>query len=333
MDHPRSILLILPGALGDVVNTIPALKALRAHFPGSRLEAAGTRERMELLLAGRIVDAIYEFDLHGFQALFAEKISEENRIKKFLEKFDLIISWIQDRHGFLEQNLEKTGKPSIFFREKLPLAKGSGPASETLSQPVRELGIKEFPAWPGLELPSKHLHRATEILGEDCSACLVVHPGSGSKSKCWPPERFAQAADVLAREFSLQVLALEGPADELASARMCGNLGSNPRLIRNRSVLDVACVLSRARIYLGNDSGISHLAAALGVPSVVIFGPTDPAVWGPREPWARIIAPAVACAPCSEEVRRTCPERKCLDELQVREVIIRARELLRESGR
>ncbi len=332
MDHPRSILLILPGALGDVVNTIPGLKALRAHFPEAMIEAAGIRERMELLLAGRIVDAVYEFNLHGFQTLFAENFSPGNKTKKFLERFDLFISWIQDRQGIMERNMAQMGKRSIFFQDKFPLAKGSGPASETLCQPVRELGIKEFPARPELKLPKRYLDRASEIIGDDCEACLVVHPGSGSESKCWPAERFAQVADTLAREFSLQVLALEGPADELASARMCEHLGSKVRLIKNRPVIDVACVLSCARIYLGNDSGISHLAAALGVPSMVIFGPTDPDVWGPRDPLARIIAPVCDCAPCDDETRRSCPEQRCLDEIPVGEVIKQARELLRESG-
>ncbi|HET7295379.1 MAG TPA: glycosyltransferase family 9 protein, partial [Vicinamibacteria bacterium] len=112
-------------------------------------------------------------------------------------------------------------------------------------------------------------------------AFLALHPGSGSTRKNWPAERFAGLADTLAPGTAYALV--EGPADATAVACV---LERAPRavVVRGLSPLALASLLAQASLYVGNDSGVSHLAAAVGAPTLALFGPTDPAVWAPVGP-------------------------------------------------
>jgi hypothetical protein len=107
----------------------------------------------------------------------------------------------------------------------------------------------------------------------------VIHPFSGSARKCWPLELYQE----LVRRLRIPVRWCAGPEDPL------------PDAVRIADLYELACWLATARVYIGNDSGITHLAAAIGTPIVALFGPTDPRIWAPRGPSVRVIAkPALA---------------------------------------
>jgi heptosyltransferase-3 len=108
------------------------------------------------------------------------------------------------------------------------------------------------------------------------SGSAVIHPFAGSPKKRWPLERFQELAERLARRMPVEWCA--GPEDELPGAR------------RFEDLYELACWLAAARIYIGNDSGPTHLAAAVGTPVVALFGPSDPVVWAPRGPRVAIAA-------------------------------------------
>jgi hypothetical protein len=109
---------------------------------------------------------------------------------------------------------------------------------------------------------------------------VAIHPGSGGRRKCWPAYRFAE----LAGHLDAPVLLIEGPADADVCCEFTEALAPSVLVVRvaGVSLPRLAALLVECRGYVGNDSGVSHLAAALGVPTVAVFGPTDPAVWAPR---------------------------------------------------
>jgi ADP-heptose:LPS heptosyltransferase len=107
---------------------------------------------------------------------------------------------------------------------------------------------------------------------------VVLHPGSGSVEKNWPAERFAALAEALACQHGASVVVTFGPADEAARAAFAG---TSAHLLDSPPLLELAALLRRAALYVGNDSGISHLAGLRGTPTLALFGPTDPALWRP----------------------------------------------------
>ncbi len=165
--------------------------------------------------------------------------------------------------------------PRIVQRDPTP-PHGTGHASRWFAGAVRELGIPD----PETPLPRLEMraHEAEEMAHQLPERFLTIHPASGSPSKNWPAERFAALADALApgAPFAL----IEGPADAEACRRVRARA---PRafVVRDQPARVVGALVSLAGLYVGNDSGISHLAAAVGAPTLALFGPTDPDVWGP----------------------------------------------------
>jgi ADP-heptose:LPS heptosyltransferase len=132
----------------------------------------------------------------------------------------------------------------------------------------------------------------------------------------------------LARE-SKKFLIIEGPADEAAAAEVVAGLRGIPYLlVQDLPVTKLAALLSFASLFIGNDSGVSHVAAALKRPTIALFGPTDPYVWAPRNDQAFWLQGRAACAPCARERQRSCQQQQCLDSIQVEAVMA----LIAEKG-
>jgi ADP-heptose:LPS heptosyltransferase len=166
-----------------------------------------------------------------------------------------------------------------------PTPPGGVHASRWLAQPLEALGVPVVEP-PTLTASAEERSAAQPILDALPRGFLAVHPGSGSPRKNWPADRFRALADAVApRE---PFLVIEGPADREAVAA----LGECPRAVLARGLRPrvLGAVLAEAGLYVGNDSGVSHLAAAFGSPTVVLFGPTDPAVWSPVGPRVRVCA-------------------------------------------
>ncbi|HJS58510.1 MAG TPA: glycosyltransferase family 9 protein [Vicinamibacteria bacterium] len=165
--------------------------------------------------------------------------------------------------------------PTVIQRDPSP-PPGAGHVSVWLADAVRELGIPVRNDEPP-SLSTRPVETA-ELTSRLPDRFLALHPGSGSPRKNWPVERFAALADALAPQEPFALI--DGPADRAVSARLA-SIAQRAVLARDRSVSFVAALLQRARLYVGNDSGVSHLAAAVGTPTLALFGPTDPVVWAP----------------------------------------------------
>jgi ADP-heptose:LPS heptosyltransferase len=139
---------------------------------------------------------------------------------------------------------------------------------------------------------------------------ILIHPGSGSIRKRWPIPQFKQIESVLKSKHLKPEFVL-GPAE----LDLANQLAHRDRTLHVcRDLLHLADLYQSAGGYVGNDSGASHLAAFMGLPTVVIFGPTDPVRWKPNGPSVEIVRPELACLPCFEIDASNCPEPKCLDD-------------------
>ncbi|MGH7797965.1 MAG: glycosyltransferase family 9 protein [Candidatus Binatia bacterium] len=148
---------------------------------------------------------------------------------------------------------------------------------------------------------------------------LAVAPGSGAREKNWPAEFFLAVSQWWKREIGGIVLLFLGPVEqERGGTELLQNdcvVASDLRLAQ------AAALLARCDLYLGNDSGISHLAAALGVRTVALFGPSDARQWSPRGRKVNVLRRGIDCSPCQEPTMKECPHRACLTELHPEEII------------
>jgi ADP-heptose:LPS heptosyltransferase len=155
--------------------------------------------------------------------------------------------------------------------------------------------------------------------GLDGAAVLAIAPGSGAREKNWPDIYFRSVADWWRRRTGGFVVVIAGPVEEERGGTTA--VSHDAVIARNLTLAQLAALLARSDVYLGNDSGVTHLAAALGVPTVALFGPSDPRLWAPRGGKVTILRLNVECSPCAIALMKSCPHHKCLTALTPDHVI------------
>ena len=156
---------------------------------------------------------------------------------------------------------------------------------------------------------------------------IVLHPGSGDPKKNLPPSAWADVIDRVRRETGVPVRIVLGPAEkERDSARGLDRVAD--AVETSESVAELLKILAGARLFVGNDSGATHLAAALGIPTLAVFGPSDSKLWRPLGPRVRVVASRQPCAPCTAGGPIRCDSPSCLHEMETREVADAAVQLL-----
>ncbi len=275
--RPRT-LVVHTGGVGDFILALPALERLGRQGP---LELAGRPERLQLAVDAGIAEAAHDLDSIAFDSLFAEPAPA---LTEFTRRFDRAVVWMRDDDGFIKERMGAMGIEDVRVFPGLPPEDWESRAGAYYA------GCLDVPSTPGWRLRVERTHGAKNA--------VVIHPGSGGGRKNWPMVEFAAVAQILEAQGE-EVRWSRGPADE---AIVVPNTWS---VLPARPLTELAKDLAGAALYLGNDSGITHLAAAVGCPTVAIFGPTNPRVWAPRgdhvrvvqgDPWPRIDEVVAAAA-------------------------------------
>jgi ADP-heptose:LPS heptosyltransferase len=253
-------LVIHLGGIGDFLLSCPAISALRASGP---VELLGRRERLQVAVDGGLADAAHDAGAFDLDTLFT---APSPRLRGLLAGFDRCVAWLRPDDAMLDA-LRGCGVEQAHAYPGLPPADWARHASAYY---LDCLGLDD----PG---PPRLSFQNGEGL-PDLDA--VIQPGSGGVQKNWPLDNFRKVADELTRR-GRRVVWCTGPAEE----HMKGLQPSLPAM----PLSSLGRTLARARIYIGNDSGITHLAAAAGCRTLAIFGPTNPAVWAPRGVNVRVI--------------------------------------------
>jgi heptosyltransferase-3 len=217
------------------------------------------------------------------------RLTADHAFSRFLAGFDLIISWFGDREGLWERNLKGASRGKVLVRPFRAVHAFPGHASNYYLTSLEELGLPEGSATREVRRPLLRFRNqgfpearggGEDPLGDRPFLCL--HPGSGSESKNWPKENFLELARATLLSLQLPCTVLLGPAEKEQKAFWAASRGVSLQVMEGLSIVEVCGVLQRAALYVGNDSGITHLAAAVGAPVVALFGPGDPARWAPR---------------------------------------------------
>jgi len=243
-------LIIRPGAIGDFIVSLPALECLSAEH----LEVWTAPANVPL---ARFANRARAIPATGLDLVGVTQCPP--RLMEELRGFDSIVSWYGSNRVEFRDAVE--GLPFTFF-PALP-RDGSLHATDFYLEQVRTIAPCTSDGIPRIRC---------EVEREDFA---VIHPFSGSRRKDWPLEKYREVAARLER--SMPVRWCAGREDPPL-----------PEAVRIDDLYELACWLARARLYIGNDSGITHLAAAVGTPVLALFGPTDPGIWAPRGPHVRV---------------------------------------------
>jgi heptosyltransferase-2 len=281
------ILTIRGGAIGDFILTLPALKALREAYPSADIEILGYKPIAVLAEERFYARRVRSIESALLSRFFAKDADLPSELAKYFADFDLIVSYLYDPDLIFENNLRRSGARKIVRGPSK--IENSSPASRQLAQPINELGLSISDFAPKLYPSNEDRYRARKLLGELNGPIVAFHPGSGSHEKNWPLQNWIGLGNHVLENFAGSLLIVSGEADE-DQIRQLEPIWQNPRVrfAKHLPLPDLAATLENTT-FVGHDSGISHLAAAAGAKCILLFGPTDPAVWAPPNENARVI--------------------------------------------
>ena len=274
------ILILRGGALGDFLVTLPALGLLRTKWPDARIELVGHASAAGLGVAGGYLDAVYSQHEARWGALFSAASAElPSALLVWLAEFDLIINYWPDSDGTLVRCFPLRAGQQFLSAPAMPLL---APAARHFCEPLRALGLSTTDFRSRLRFPAAKDFGTT---ASNPGRPVAIHPGSGSPRKNWPRGHWME----LMARLEEPVLLVLGEAE--MEGWSASSVADNKRIkvAINLPLPELATALAGCRLFLGHDSGVSHLTAAVGTPCVLLFGPTDPAMWAPPGDHVRVL--------------------------------------------
>lgn len=304
----KSIAVVRAGALGDTVLTLPAVQALRDSYPNASLRVIGYPASWKI--AGPLVDEILSVEQAGLAGLLTG--TPVPGLISWLAHVDLLVLWTQQNRTSL---FRPTGISQIVSGSPYPPPgmHASAWLLQTLSLPDDTSAVFRLAFDDQEQAEASSALRALNL-----SLPVMLHPGAGATWKRWPAERFAALADALEQQ-RRQVLLVEGPADMETIEAVQAHAARPYPVVRETSPRRLAALLSRGALFVGNDSGVTHLAAVAGVPTVALFGPTDPANWAPLG-HSRVVRSCTARTTYQGQIR-VCDDAACMSAISVEEVV------------
>lgn len=279
------ILVIRGGAIGDFILTLPAIAALRRQFPEAYLEVLGYPHIAQLALAGGLVNRVQSIEAGALAGFFARGGELVENLADYFSEFDVILSYLYDPDRIFETNVGLcTGTQFIAGPHRADEAARLH-AARVYLQPLERLAIFDADPVPRLALSprSPGINNPPQVTN-----LLAVHPGSGSERKNWPEPKWAELLQNLMNSTEFVLLLVGGEAEGERLQRLAARLPSaRRRLAQSLPLAELAHLLAACRAFVGHDSGISHLAAALGLPGLVLWGDTVEEVW--RPPSERVV--------------------------------------------
>lgn len=278
--NPR-LLVIRGGAIGDFILTLPAIGALRERWPAARIEVLGYPHIIELAHRRQYADAVRNIEARAMAGFFVPLGPLDDGLREYFGSFDIVVSYLFDPDHVFADNVRRAGARQVIEASPRPTTL---PAAVHYCRPLEALAIYVKDPVPRVFPSDAERAVAMEFLARAGRERIVaIHPGSGSAKKNWPVTKFGALARWAVDELAVQLVVVQGEADEMVVTALRSELGTRPVLVaRGLTLVALAAVLERCAVFVGNDSGITHLAAALGTPTVALFGPASLPVWEPR---------------------------------------------------
>ena len=342
---PEKILIIRLSAIGDVVHVLPALRLLRSHFPESKIAWLVEDKASDVLTGHPDIDDVIVFPRKKWQRTIlkinktfntlSDIISFYKRLRR--EHYDLVIDF--------QGNL-KSGIMNLITSSEKKVGFGKGYCKElnylTTQYQVfppekkmhridknlfllKELGIEngfQRPKLPVFKLDKKYISKFITTSINPCLPIIIIHPGTSKfgSYKQWPPLNYALLADMILDTYEANVVFTWGPYEFGVVKEIVKEMKHEAiPACETRSIKQLVELIKRASLFIGGDTGPLHIASALDIPVVGIYGPKDPEVYGPYNGKAIVITKDVPCSPCR---KRTCGDPICMSSILPHDVFL-----------
>ena len=325
----RRILVIRPGGMGDMILLQPALKALRRHYPSALIDLVCERRNREIPeLAGASVETLL-YDVQPFRTLrllIGRRYDLVIDTEQF-HNFSAVMAWVSGAPVRIGFKINPGRNPIYTHLVNYDL---EGYEAGEFMRLLAPLGIREEVVVAGClagDDPSRRRH--PDSAGH--SALVLLHIGASTRYKHWALENMAALVRRLITEssagMSKPVIGLVGGRKDADLARRIAALAGEDGQVRvmagELTLGETAELIGKAVLFIGGDSGLAHLAVALGTPTVVLFGPSDPLKWGVRSPRNAVVCKGLACSPCFIfGYHKRCHTIACMGGITVDEVVL-----------
>jgi ADP-heptose:LPS heptosyltransferase len=304
------------GALGDLILSLPAIHTIRCDAETDYIHLISRTDVQELLLSNGLIDEASSNDSGVFTPLFGSD-RLPGALMDFLREYGSAYIFARSPDLFFLRRIAEC-IPRTFHIRTVPPAGEIIHVSDFQRAALLSAGLEEAVPMPVLDADTCFASGSRRKI-------FACHPGSGGRGKCWPLENYLDLISVLSESCGHSACILIGPAE---GEEVCRSMvkemdkrGITGEMVKDRSVSYIASLLKSSAFYVGNDSGITHLASALGVPTIALFGPTDHRLWRPTGKDTRVVNSGSPCSPCDEQRYRRCCERKCLETVGVSSVM------------
>jgi heptosyltransferase III len=273
MSSKGKILVIRGGAIGDFILTLPAIAALRRQFPEAHLEVLGYPHIVQLAQAGGLVDRVQPIEARALAGFFARGGELAPELVEYFAEFNIIVSYLYDPDDIFRTNVARCTRGQFIVAPHRPDETGELHATRVFLKPLEHLAIFDADTWPRLKL---NLERST--INQ-----LALHPGSGSERKNWPEAKWSQLIESLLGFPSVNLLLVGGEAEGERLQHLAAALPpTRCAVAKSLPLVELAQRLQVCAGFVGHDSGITHLAAALGLPCAVLWADSREEIWRPQ---------------------------------------------------
>jgi ADP-heptose:LPS heptosyltransferase len=300
--HGR-VLILFPGALGDFVCFLPVLECL------ARRKSIDVLARTEFSDVAPPCASVRSLERSEIRSLFVPGGGTDEKVRDFFASYECTYSWMGNGDSIFKQELQAATQGKVRMFRFRPKASQMHQVDHYLSclQDGSAMSVPHV-----LQRPDA-IQWAQTYWAENSlnfKPVLAIAPGSGAREKNWPVNSFEAVGRWWRERVGGKVITILGPVEEERGGYDC--LCCEALVMRGISLDRLTAMLARCSLYLGNDSGISHLAAAVGSPTAAVFGPSHVAQWTPRGKDVLRLRQNVQCSPCTVSAMKACPHRECL---------------------
>jgi heptosyltransferase-2 len=288
----KSGLVVIRGALGDTLLALPLLRALPGHFRVDSLSMVGAPGPLSLLATLPFVSSVHDHDRAVWAGLYSDAPEADPRLVEFVSNHTAAAVVAKNEPDPAARGLKRLGLREV---STVPAAPPVGRRVHVSDYMFERTGIAPPVGTCLMEASAEGRAAAGRFLAESNIApgsFALFQPGSGGQAKNWPLDRWRETARGVRKALGLRPVFLLGPAEK-AQAEALSTLepAERPLLATGLSLVAAAGLIESAALFAGHDSGVTHLAAVMGRPTLAVFGPTDPVRYAPRGPAVEILAP------------------------------------------